>query len=194
MNRFIFALLLCVSSQAASISTITCSGGQATVNVSNTFAASQGVEITGNSVSSYNINATIVAATSSSFTFNVTCNGTGTGGAAAPAQQILVLSITNASGGYNVSVLFWNTTANPVTNPGFNSAWPGVTAAQTAALRAGTTVESTYSTFVGNTESTADMQANLLAVYATAQNNVATGLGQFAGFCWNGTAWGNACS
>jgi hypothetical protein len=180
--------------QPATISTITCASNVATVNVANSLVASQGFEITGSTVATYNINGTAVSATSTSFTFKVTCNGSATGGSFQPAQQILVQGINSTAAGVVATFVFWTTTTTPTACPACTSQWATITAAQLATLKAGTTVEfvQTLSFAIGTT--TTQMLANVLAAYAALQSEVSLGLNASIGLCYNGTTWGATCN
>lgn len=195
INNLLILLTACLCAQAATISTITCTSGVVTVNVANAgLVANQGFEITGNSVAGYNINSTAVSASASTVTWNIaSCPATGAGGAIVPAQQILILSITPTANSITAQEIFWNTTTFAVACVGCTSQFASATAAQLAAIQAGTTVESVVTINVQAGTSTANMNAQVLARYAAAQSSFALGLPQFAGFCYNGVAWSASC-
>jgi hypothetical protein len=197
MKALLLALVFSLGTtlaQPATISTITCAGGVATVNVANSLVASQGFEITGSSVSTYNINGTAVSATSASFTFKVTCAGSATGGSFQPAQQILVQGINATAAGVVSTLIFWATTTTPTACPLCTSQWSTITAAQLATIRAGTTVEfvQTLSFALGTT--TTQMLTAVLGAYAGIQAEIGLGLNASIGLCYNGTTWGAACN
>lgn len=194
LHKFLLAILLPLAAHAAAISTITCTGGVATVTVANTLVASQGFEITGSSVSAYNLNATAISANSTSFTFAVACNGSATGGTFTPAQQIIVLSITPNGAEYLDQTVFWNTTTVPTACPACTSLWPLATGAQIAALKAGTTVETAQTFHIPLSESTAQMNTLVTGAYASFQTAFASGLTQFVNYCYNGTTWSSTCN
>lgn len=194
MGKLLALFLLALGLNAATISTITCSGGVATVTVANTLVASQGFEITGSSVSTYNINGTAVTANSTSFTFNVTCNGSATGGTFTPAQQILVLSLHVTGGVLTAVELFWNTQITPQPCAGCTSLWPTATAAQIAAIQAGTTVESQQYFNVPITTSTTALNTLVTTQYNSIQTAYAENLTSFVGYCYNGTSWAATCN
>lgn len=194
MKRALLIFLLAIAARAATISTITCTSGVATVTVANALIASQGFEITGSSVSTYNINGTAVSATSTSFTFNVTCNGSATGGTFNPAQQILVLSLKVNGGVLTATEIFWNTTITPQPCPGCTSTWPTATAAQIAAIQTGTTIESQQFFNVPITTSTTALNTLVTTQYNTIQSAYAGNLLQYIGFCYNGSTWSATCT
>src|ERR1035438_5015349 len=113
MKTILLSILLAASLSAASISGISCAAGVATVTVANSLVASQGFEITGTSVPGYNINGTAVSASSTSFTFKVTCAGSATGGTFAPAVQIINAGVVPNASGATISYIFWLTTTTP---------------------------------------------------------------------------------
>lgn len=190
----LLAFLMCLSVSGASISTITCAGGVATVNVANSLVAAQGFEISGSTVAAYNINGSAVAATPASFTFNVTCNGTATGGTFQPARQFLVTSIGVSGTGIVVTGLFWNTTTAPTACPGCTSLWSTITAAQLTAIKAGTAIESVQVFSLALSTTTSQMQAIVLTQYANVQALVGSGLTQFVNWCYDGTTWSATCN
>ena len=193
MKTILLALALSLTVSAASITGIACSAGVATVTVANTLVASQGFEITGASVSNYNINGTAVTVNSTSFTFNAACNGSATGGTFNPAWQLLTLSIVPTASGFTVTDAFWLTTTTPTACPGCTSLVTGATAAQLAALQAGTTVESIAILGVVAGETPAQMQTQVLNLYNNQQASLsAGGLTKYAGWCFNGS-WSATC-
>jgi hypothetical protein len=193
MKTIILCILIAVNLSAASITGITCTSGVATVTVANTLVASQGFEITGTSVSSYNINGTAVTANSTSFTFKVACNGSASGGTFAPAVQIINMGVVPNNAGATISYVLWTTTTAPVPCPLCSSVYTNINAAQLAAIQAGTTVEGVGSFGISNGETTAQMNAAILAIYAAAQSTVSQGLSQYVGWCYNG-AWSASCN
>jgi hypothetical protein len=194
MKTIILAFLLAVSLSAASISGITCAGGVATVTVANSLVASQGFEITGTSVSTYNINGTAVAANSTSFTFKTACAGSATGGTFAPAVQIINNGVAPNASGATISYIFWLTTTAPTACPSCTSTFANINAAQLAAIQAGTTVEQTGSFGVSVGQSPTAMNAQILSLYAAAQSSISLGLSQYVGWCYNGSGWSSSCN
>jgi hypothetical protein len=190
------ALLFLISgiASAATISTITCAGGTATVTVANSLVASQGFEITGSSIAAYNVNATAATANSTSFTFATTCAGSATGGTFTPAPQIIILAINTNSTGYLIQAVFWNTTISPSLCPSCSSLWPSITAAQLAAIKAGTTVETPETFSLPLSTSTSQMNTLVTTQYSQFQAAFALGLSAFSGWCYNGTAWSATCN
>lgn len=198
MRRILFSFLLAALSLSAagtSITGISCTGNIATVTVANTLVASQGFEIAGSSVSAYNINGTAATANSTSFTFAVACSGSATGGTFQPAWQVITLAIVPTNSGFTITDALWLTTTTPTACPGCTSAVPGITAAQLAALQAGTTVEQVVTFGVLATETTAQMNTQVQTLYNNAQASFAAGgLTKFVGWCFNGSAWSATCN
>jgi hypothetical protein len=193
MKTILLLFVSACSLLAATVSTVTCTGGVATVTVANSLVASQGFELTGTSVTSYNINGTAISANASSFTFAASCNGTATGGTFAPAVQIINMGVAPTASGATISYLFWLTTLSPVACPGCTSLYPKINAAQLAAVQAGTTIEQSGSFGITPTETTAQMNTQILGLYTAAQVTVTQGLSQFVGWCYNG-AWSASCN
>jgi hypothetical protein len=193
MKTVLLSILLAASLSAASITGITCASGVATVTVANSLVASQGFEITGTSVATYNINGTAVSANSTSFTFKTTCAGSATGGTFAPAVQIVNSGVTPNNSGATVNYILWLTTTVPTPCPSCSSNYAG-NAAQLAALQAGTTVEAVGSFGIANGETPTQMNAAILAIYTAAQSTVSQGLSQYVGWCYNGSSWASTCN
>lgn len=191
--KAILALIFSLGSLLAagtSITSITCTGSVATVTVANTLIANQGFEITGSSVSSYNINGTAVSANSTSFTFKITCNGSATGGTFQPAWQYITLSIVPNQGGFTITDAFWLTTTTPVPCASCTSQVSTASAAQIAAIQAGTTIEQIVNFPITSTESPAQMNTQVTAMYNQLQASFnAGGLTQYTGYCGYGTTW-----
>jgi hypothetical protein len=194
MKLFLAVLIFSLSVQAVTISTITCTSNVATVTVANALVASQGFEITGSSVSTYNINGTAVTANSTSFTFNINCNGSATGGTFIPAPEILVLQITAANGTLQATDLFWNTVITPLPCLNCTSLWPTITAAQLAAIQTGTTIESSHVYTLPVNTTTAALNTFVLAQFTGIQSAYALNLPSFIGYCYNGTTWSAVCN
>lgn len=179
------------------ITTITCSGTTATVNCAGCgIAASQGFSIAGTSVSSYNFNGTAKVSTTNTFTFATTCAGTSTGGAVIPAKQIINTgsSVFPAGGTVTISYLFWFTSTIPIVPacaPSCVSSWPGASAAENAAISAGTTIEFPGSITVVASTSAATIETIVENQYNTAESAYASFLLAGLGFWWNGIAWIN---
>lgn len=186
--------LFCGSLAASTVTAISCAAGVATVTAANTFTANQGFEMTGTGVAAYNVNSSVVSANSTSFTFKVACNGTASAGTVVAAWQILVPAITFGNGIFQASTLFWLTTPNPTACPTCTSAWPPITAAQLAAIQAGTTVESPQGFSFNATTTGAAMGTTLAAAYAALQTGFSSGLTAFALWCTNGAAWSGTCN
>src|ERR1700690_822778 len=147
---FTFILEACALAAGTSISTITCTSQVVTVNsTAHGIVQYQGFSIQGTSVGTYNLNSTAGTVTANSLTFTLPvgtpCNGSATGGTIQPAKQIINLSSQPIASSGNISIqyVFWNTTVKPVPlSTGTISLWSGASAAENAAIAAGTTVES----------------------------------------------------
>jgi hypothetical protein len=198
MKRYFLLLSLAVSLQAATATSITCSGQTATVNATaHGLVASQGFELTG---ASPQFNGSVVTAATNSFTFTVpvgTACSIYTSGytAVAAAQQIIELPGTAnpQNGTVSENMLGWFTTVYPNPLPGnTKSVWSGANAAQNAAIVAGTTVEMYISFTVPANTSAASVQSQALTLYNTMQAGFA-GYLLATGYCYNGTAWSTTC-
>lgn len=207
---FLFAFCSMLPAAGVAISTITCSGQTVTVNgTALGIAASQGFSITGSSVSAYNINSTAKTASANTFTFlnptGTSCSGSASGGTVTPAKQIIDISSAANPGAGNpgnglvtISYVNWFTTWLPVplACPGVVpvcpvSLWSGASAAENAAIVAGTTVEIAGTITVAANTSSTSIQSNAVTQYAAMQVGYAAGLLSGAGFWYNGTAWVN---
>ena len=208
MKTLLLSMLFGVGLSAAgvSISTITCASQIVTVNATaHGIAQYQGFSIAGSSVATYNINSTAGTATTNSFTFTLpagtSCNGSASGGTVLPAKQIIAVSMMPVgNGSVTIDYLCWYTTVLPtplVCNLGTNgtscpiSAWPGASAAENAAIVAGTTVEVPGTVTFAATVPAATLSANLVAQYNAVQASYTTGFLGYAGYWWNGKAWVN---
>jgi hypothetical protein len=107
-------------------------------------------------------------------------------GQASAATQIIILGIDSDPGQIRVSYLLWTVTASPIPNPGAVSIWTGATAAQNAAIAAGTTIETQRVLSVPAGTSKAVIQAQLVAIF-TATQTVVTAVS--SGCTYNGTIW-----
>ena len=184
------------------ITTITCSAQVVTVNsTAHSIAQYQGFSITGATVGTYNINSTAGTATANTFTFTLPastpCNGSATGGAVLPAKQIIniVSAPIATSGNISLQYVFWNTTVKPVplvcspTCP--VSSWSGASAAENAAIVAGTTVESPGSITISASTPALTISSMLTTQYANVQASYTSGFLAYSGWWWNGAAWVN---
>ena len=147
MKRIVLALLIIASAQAATVSSITCAGQTATFSATaHGLTVSQGYVLTGTAGTFI---WTVSTASANSFTSNVSASGTAcstlTSGytSVAPLRQIIPIStVANPQTGMlSYSYLEWFTTLYPTPVAGFQSAVPGVTNAELAALQAGGVVE-----------------------------------------------------
>ena len=189
------------------ITTITCTAQVVTVNsTAHGIAQYQGFSISGTSVGTYNINSTAGTASANVFTFTLPvgtpCNGSATGGTVLPAKQIININSqpVATSGNISIQYMFWNTTIKPVPlicNLGTNgttcpvSAWPGASAAENAAIVAGTTVESPGSITINASTPALTISSTLTTQFAAVQASYTSGFLAYSGWWWNGTAWIN---
>lgn len=199
IKALILALFTTLVSSAAgvSITTIACTTQVVTVNCTACgITQYQGFSIAGASVSTYNLNSTAGTASANTFTFTLPtgtpCNGSATGGTVTPAKQIInTTSSATATGNITINYLSWYTVIAPVPIVGGMSAWSGASAAENAAIAAGTTIEVPGSiTFAASTLSTT-LSANLVAQYNAVETSYNSGFLGFAGYWWNGIAWVN---
>ena len=88
------------------------------------------------------------------------------------AKQIIILNVSTQSqnGLIGVRYLLWLTTASPVVIPGGASQWLGASAAENAAIAAGTTIEEGYSLQLPFNLSKVQLEA-LLNLHYTARQN-----------------------
>jgi hypothetical protein len=202
----LFATTLAVAA-GAPITTITCTAQVVTVTATaHGIAQYQGFSITGASVGTYNINSTAGTATANTFTFTLPastpCNGPASGGTVLPAKQIVNIGSQPIASSGNISMqyVFWNTTTKPVPlvcNLGTNgttcpvSAWSGASAAENAAIVAGTTVESVGALTISASTPSATVSAMMVTQYANVQASYTSGFLSYSGWWWNGAAWIN---
>jgi len=113
-----------------------------------------------------------------------------------PAKQIIDISASAnpSTATVTLNYLYWFTTAypNPLTcNPGCPvSAWPNASAAENAAIVAGTTVEIPGSLTLPASTSSSTVTTQVIAQYNAMQVGFANYL-LAGGYWWNGTAWAN---
>ena len=206
---FLLGLIASSSMFAAGVSvqTITCSSQVVTVNATaHGITQYQGFQLSGSSVSTYNINSTAWTATTNSLTFTLpagtSCNGSATGETIQPAKQIINISSqpVATSGNISIQYVFWNTTTKPVPlvcNLGTNgttcpvSSWSGASAAENAAIAAGTTVESPGSITVNASTPALTISSILTTQFAAVQASYTSGFLSYTGYWWNGAAWVN---
>ena len=206
MKRFLFFLAFSFSLHASTVvSSITCSGQTATVNsTAHGLSASQGFSLSGTAAT---FNSTTTSITMNAFTFvlptGTACSGFTSGYTSVQAaKQIIKISSVAypLPGTVVLNYLQWFTTSLPnpltcTTSQGVTtcpqSAWPNASAAENAAIVAGTTVE-----FVGqlslpaNTTASA-AQTAVQTQYTTMQAAFANFLMAGNGFWFNGTSWVN---
>lgn len=178
-------------SRTANVVTVTTSAAHGLI-------ANQGFSIAGvtDSANFPNFNGTILTQPSSTtFTYNSTgSNASSSGGTAVAAKEVVVLEIqTESSGRTSIRYLLWLTTTVPFPKPNIPSAWSGASAAENAALAAGTTIEIPRSQIfpVGVGAMTkAQVQSFMLADFTVEQADLAgkTQPGAFFGGFFD-TAW-----
>ena len=91
------------------------------------------------------------------------------------AKQIIILNVSSQSqqGLVGVRYLLWLTTPSPVAILGATSQWAGASAAENAAIAAGTTIEEGYSLQLPFNLSKAQLEALLNLHYTARQNEFA---------------------
>jgi hypothetical protein len=210
MKKTISLILLAASFAFAAgvpITTITCTAQVVTVNsTAHGIAQYQGFSITGTTVGTYNINSTAGTASANVFTFTLPagtpCNGSASGGTVLPAKQIINIASQPVATNGNISLqyVFWITTIKPtplICNLGTNgttcpvSLWPGASAAENAAIVAGTTIESPGAITINATTPAATISTNMVAQYVAVQASFTSGFLGYTGYWWNGAVWVN---
>ena len=202
MKTIILSLVLSLSAFGATVSSITCSGQTATVNAtSHGLVASQGFSISGTAGT---FNSTVSSTTANAFTFvlptGTACSGFTSGyTTVVPAKQIIDLSSSAnpANATVTLNYLYWFTTAYPnplpctlvTTNTGCpQSVWPNASAAENAAIVAGTTVETYGNLIVAASTSSSTVTTQVISQY----NAMQTGFSNYllaGGYFWNGSTW-----
>ena len=199
--------LLPLSAAGVSITGITCVSNVITVSCTACgIAQYQGFSVQGSSVAAYNYNGTALTGASGSFTANLpvggVCAGSATGGTVTPAKQVIYVSGGPANNGsITINYLSWYTTTTPtpcviaagnppVTSPCVSS-WANATAAENAAIAAGTTVEVAAQLTFPATVSTATVSTNFQNQYNSVEASYTSGFLLYAGYWWNGKAWVN---
>jgi hypothetical protein len=218
MKTIIFILALNFAAFGATVSSITCNGQVATVNATaHGLIVSQGFSLSGTALT---FNSTVGTAggapTANTFTFTLpagtACSGFTSGyTTVVPAKQIIdVSSSANpANATVTLTYLYWFSTAYPnplfctlpvtttvngvqtTTNSGCpQSVWPGASAAENAAIVAGTTVETYGQLNVPASTSSSSVTTQVIAQY----NAMQVGFSNYllaGGYFWNGAAWAN---
>jgi hypothetical protein len=210
MKTIVLSLVLSIAAFGATVSSITCAGQTATVNATaHGLVASQGFSLAGTAAS---FNSSISSVTTNAFTFvlpaGTACSGFTSGyTSVAPAKQIIDISsnANPANATVTLNYLYWFTTAypNPIpcdlpvtsgdppvtTNTGCpQSVWARASAAENAAIVAGTTVETYGSLTIPASTSAATVQTTVISQYNAMQAGFANYL-LAGGYSWNGTAW-----
>ena len=204
MKTFLGILILSVSGFATTVSSVTCSGQTATVNATaHGLIAGQGFSLSGTSPT-FNSTASTVATNSLTFVLpsGTACSGFTSGYTviAAAKQIINVSSFVTAQGNITIQYLSWYTVTVPTPlacNLGVSgnqcpvSTWPGASAAENAAIVAGTTIEVSGTITFAVSVSSSTLSANLVAAYNAAQVSYTSGFLAYAGYWWTGAAWVN---
>jgi len=195
MKHLLSVLAFSLSLQAATVvSSITCSGQTATVNsTAHGLIASQGFVISGTAPTFMSTASTVTA---NALTFvlptGTPCSGFTSGYTTIQAARQIIDLATMANipqGTITFSYLQWYTTTFPTPVPGFTSAWFGASAAENAALQAGTTVELSGQVTLPASASAATVESTVITQY----NAMQTGFANFlfaGGFCYYGPVVG----
>ena len=196
MKPILFAILFALGIHAATVTSITCSGQTATVNsTAHGLIASQGFSLSG-TAGTFNSTASTAATNSLTFVLPAgkACSGFTNGYTAiVPAKQIIEFgSVANpATATVTLNYLYWFSTAYPNPLPaGTVSAYANASAAENAALVAGTTVEIAGSLNLPASALATDVQNAVITQYNAMQTGFA-GYLLAGGYYWNGTAWSN---
>lgn len=200
MKTLFTFFVLALGLQATTVTSITCSGQTATVNATaHGLVASQGFSLSGTAGT---FNSTASTVTTNALTFvlpsGTACSGFTSGYTTiVPAKQIIDLgSVANPDNATVIlSYLYWFTTAYPNPLPCPNgvcpqSAWTGASAAENAAIVAGTTVETFGHLKIAASTSAATVQTNVITQYNAMQVGFA-GYLLAGGYYWNGISWSN---
>ena len=181
---------------AVSISAISRTNNVVTVvtSAAHGLAASQGFSISGVADNSLNINGTVASvASTTSFTFSQAgANASSSGGSVLPAKEAIILEIsTGQPQAIEVRYALWLTTLIPVARPGVVSLWTGASAAENAAIAAGTTIEVVRGRDFPSTLTKAQIQGFLQAEFSAQQQYLQGQVqpGQFYGVFFDGTGW-----
>jgi len=207
MKRLLIVLAFVALAQATTVSSITCAGQTATVNsTAHGLIASQGFSLSGTSPT---FNSTASTVTANAFTFvlpaGTACSGFTSGySAVAPAKQIIDTFSVAFPGTATVALnyVYWFTTVYPnpictlagVPIPPYTvcpvSLYVNATAAEQAAILAGTTVEVAGQLVVPAATPPATVQTTVISQYNAMQVGFA-GYLLAGGYFWNGSAWAN---
>jgi hypothetical protein len=147
--------------------------------------------ISGSSVPQLNVCGVVSTATTNSFTFLMigapACASSC--GTVLPAKRTIWLRTDTISGGYNVSFLEWVVTTSPA--GGKTSAWSGASAAENAAVSAGTFIEYQKSQIFTNGTTLAQAETWLANDWASTQASQTSSVqpGTFTGNFWDGVGW-----
>src|ERR1039458_6003773 len=204
MKTLFAILILSLSLQATTVSSITCSGQTATVNATaHGLVASQGFSLSG-TAGTFNYTASTVTTNALTFVLptGTACSGFTSGYTTiVPAKQIIDLSSSAnpSTATVTLNYLYWFSTAYPnplpctlppdgATCP--KSVWPGASAAENASIVAGTTVETYGSLIFPASTSSGTVTTQVIAQYNAMQTGFANYL-LAGGFFWNGLTWAN---
>jgi hypothetical protein len=211
MKTILLSLIFSLGAFATTVTSITCSGQTATVNATtHGLVASQGFSLSGTAPT---FNSTTSSVTANAFTFVLpavnSCSRFTTGyTSVVPATQIIELAsqLNSLNATVTMNYLHWFTTSSPnplsctlpvtdatgvITNIGCpQSVWSGASAAENAAIVAGTTVESYGQLKVPAATSLSAVASQVVAQYNAMQvafvNSLLSGR-----YYWNGVAWVN---
>lgn len=150
----------------------------------------QGVTLDG----SFNLNGTVATvpnATTLTFAQTGVNSSVAAGGTIAAAKQVVVLSVNALGPNNQINYVFWLTTTAPVPNSSLTSQYANASTQELNAIKAGTTIEQSGSMTYPSTYTKAQIQADLLIRYQSAQSTLANGTqpGQFYGGFYDGTGW-----
>jgi hypothetical protein len=196
MKTIFATIILTVGLSATTVTSITCSGQTATVNATaHGLVASQGFSLSGTAAT---FNSTTSTVTTNALAFvlpsGTACSNFTSGYTTiVPAKQIIELGATASAGNATVilNYVYWFTTQFPNPLPSSTvSVWSGASAAETAAIVAGTTVEIPGQLSLPATTTATGAQTAVTAQYNATQ----TGFANFllaGGYFWNGLTWAN---
>lgn len=180
-------------SLGVNVTSITSAGSVVTVAASgHGLVVGQGFSLQGVTPSSLNVNSTVTGANASGITFNMTNPPSYvSGGKIFPAKEVVILSVSNQSGGINLRYILWLTTTQPVPSSGTVSQWTGASVQESSALTSGTTIEIGKSQFFPSSLSEAQIQAFIASDFSAQQTAISSAIqpGQFYGVYYDGSGW-----
>lgn len=197
MKHLLSVLIFSLSLQAATVvSSITCSSQTATVNsTAHGLIASQGFSLSGTAAT---FNSTITSVTTDAFTFvlptGTPCSGFTSGYTSVQAAKQIIKTgstIYPLPGTVVLNYFQWFTTVQPIPLPGGTSQWPNASAAENAAIAAGTTVEFVGQLSLPANSSVSAAETAVQTQYSVMQIAFANLLTGYNGYWYNGTDWVN---